>query len=684
MIKNLFSRINLNVTCLSVRNLFLISFSILFLEMACIRWFNATVMVLAYFNNLVLVSCFFGLGVGCLLAKKKIPLIQYAPVVFLFSVVAVILLSSFNIHISYTDDVIFADNADFYQTGLLRVPLSAFFGFIINLLLFVLIGQELGRQINAVENPLKAYAYDIAGSFCGVVAYTVLAWLQTPPFLWYLLGFIVVIYFLKGRLFILVNTLIVLLAVYLISSNNHGATWSPYYKIEVNPYHNPENKNLGYMIMVDNLRIQDALNFVPEILKSSLSGWISYYQLPYKIIKPKKVLIMGAGSGNEAVVALMNKVEEVHAVEIDPVIASYGKKLHPNRPYLNPKVKIFVDDARSFLSKTKERYDLIVMSALDSHKQVGGMSSIRLESYVYTKESYEKIKSLLNPGGVFILNLSSPRPWVNERMFWTLTEALGKQPTVFSTPNSPFSSVAFTYGPDDVLQKAWDSKRLINIAPYKTKNENVKLATDNWPYLYLEKNQIPEFILYVLIAIVIVCVLIVYFVEPSIRNPNFHFFFLGAGFMLLEARSVTQMALLFGSTWIVNSIVFAAILLTILIANQMVYKQIAPSNKIAYVLLFVTLIIGYFFPFKLLLEFDYLPRLVAAIFTIGLPIIWASFIFSNSFKSAKNLNVVFGSNLLGVVFGGCAEYFSNVLGMASLYLIATALYALSLLLKRDS
>ena len=46
------------------RNLLLISFAILFLEMAAIRWLNASIIILAYFNNLILISCFFGLGLG--------------------------------------------------------------------------------------------------------------------------------------------------------------------------------------------------------------------------------------------------------------------------------------------------------------------------------------------------------------------------------------------------------------------------------------------------------------------------------------------------------------------------------------------------------------------------------------------------------------------------------------------
>ena len=50
-------------------------------------------------------------------------------------------------------------------------------------------------------------------------------------------------------------------------------------------------------------------------------------------------------------------------------------------------------------------------------------------------------------------------------------------------------------------------------------------------------------------------------------RPNGRMFFLGAGFMLLETKGVVHMALLFGATWMVNSIVFFAILTMILLSN---------------------------------------------------------------------------------------------------------------------
>src|SRR5262245_14922025 len=56
--------------------LFVISFLILFIELACIRWFASTVIFLTFFTNFVLMACFLGMSVGCLAAQRKQDLVK--------------------------------------------------------------------------------------------------------------------------------------------------------------------------------------------------------------------------------------------------------------------------------------------------------------------------------------------------------------------------------------------------------------------------------------------------------------------------------------------------------------------------------------------------------------------------------------------------------------------------------
>ena len=664
----------------SPRRLFLISFAILFLEMASIRWLNASVSVLTYFNNLILISCFFGLGVGLMLATKQVDLIRYAIVALLLMVVAIVLLEgAFGINISYTEDVILSANAEYFDRGALHISAAALGGFFVNVAFFVFLGQELGKQLNAVHDPLKAYSYDIAGSLVGVLSYGALAWLGSPPHVWYGIGGGLLLLFVRESKPWLITSAVVLAASLFVMSTTYRSTvWSPYYKVELELYVGEDLKPLGYKINVNNVRIQDALDFGPNLERSHFRPWIHYYELPYHISKPQKALFLGAGSGNEAAMARIHGIEDVTAVEIDPIIASFGFEMHPNKPYEDEHVTIIVDDARSFISTTDETFDLIVMSALDSHKQIPGMSSLRLESFVYTLESYQKIKTLLAPDGTFVLNLGSTRPWMGERTFWTLTEAWGEEPAVLRSIDSPFNSMAYVFAPPEALTvDLLPDREPVEILSAPARPPDLRMATDNWPHLYLESNRIPNIYIIVLGAMTLISFLLVVGIDRTARRPNLHFFFLGAGFMLLETRSVTQMALLFGATWNVNTIVFASILLTIFIANYLVIKDKKPSRRLSYALLFATLVAGFFFPFKILLPLPVVARLIAAGVVIGLPIIWASFIFSISFRDEKHVSNAFSSNLLGIVVGGSFEYLSNIWGLNMLYLVALLLYVAS-------
>src|SRR5207244_4651138 len=103
--------------------------------------------------------------------------------------------------------------------------------------------------------------------------------------------------------------------------------------------------------------------------------------------------------------------------------------------------------------------------------------------------------------------------------------------------------------------------------------QGVSFATDNWPFLYLRGRLIPDFTLRSMALLGVLGVGMVYLFLPKGRLAlNSRMFFLGAAFMLLETKAVVQMAVLFGSTWLVNSAVFFTILLLILLANLYVLK----------------------------------------------------------------------------------------------------------------
>lgn len=653
-----------------------ISFVSLFLELALIRFINSTVQVIAYFNNFLLISAFLGLGFGSYLVPRKRDVFQFFPMVLFAVIVILIFLDRFGV-VSDLTDVVFWAATSVRQN--LPAPFVVLLVFCCNFLFFVPLGYKLGTCLNQFENRLHAYSLDLIGSLLGVAAFSLISFFRSEPWLWFTIAGVVVSFLLfrNVRLAVLSSALI-LGAIFLATIPEKGI-WSPYYKVSTHAYR-PET--LGYFIRVDKLRIQDALNFSTDLAHSKLAPWISYYRMPYVFRDPGEMLILGGGAGNDAAMALRFHPKQVEVVEIDPVLVQLGFDLHPHKPYTDARVKVITDDARAYTRRSKKQYDMIVMNALDSHHQLPGLSTLRLESFIYTVEAFRDVKKHMRPGSIFVVHLASTRKWMGERLFGSLTEAFGQQPRLFTTRDSPFGSVAFVYGPDDVIQQASRSSELKVVDPQtlRSSNDNLRLATDDWPHLYLADNRLPALYLYVLGAIVLITLLTFLKSAKSLaESSGLHFFLLGAGFMLLETRSITKSALLFGATWIVNAVVIASILIVILLGNLLIQKRQSIGKGLCYAGLLGSLLLGYLVPIDFILAYPIIIRFVLSVLWIGLPIFFASLIFSHSFRTVKNTSAAFGTNLLGVVIGGVLEYSSMMYGLNFLYLLAAVVYLFAML-----
>jgi len=160
-------------------------------------------------------------------------------------------------------------------------------------------------------------------------------------------------------------------------------------------------------------------------------------------------------------------------------------------------------------------------------------------------------------------------------------------------------------------------------------------------------------------------------------------FFLGAGFMLLETKGVVHMALLFGSTWLVNSVVFFAILVMILGSNLYVLA-FKPRKLLAYyALLSAALLLNILVPMSKFLALPGWGKVAVSCAVIFVPIFFAGIIFATSFRDSSQPDVDFGSNIAGAILGGLAENLSLVVGFNYLLVIALVFYLLSALLRRS-
>jgi hypothetical protein len=212
---------------------------------------------------------------------------------------------------------------------------------------------------------------------------------------------------------------------------------------------------------------------------------------------------------------------------------------------------------------------------------------------------------------------------------------------------------------------------------------NLRDATDDWPFLYLRGPMIPAVSARgVAVMSGLAMVLFLAFARraagtTAVWRPDVRMFFLGAAFMLVETKAVVHMALLFGSTWMVNTIVFAAVLVMILGANLFVSK-LRPSRLTPYYAgLFIALAVNWLVPLDTLLGLPRAWQIVASGLVAFLPVAFAGVIFAICFARSSHPDRDFGANVAGAMFGGLAENTSMLLGFQHLTLVVAAFYLLS-------
>ena len=209
-------------------------------------------------------------------------------------------------------------------------------------------------------------------------------------------------------------------------------------------------------------------------------------------------------------------------------------------------------------------------------------------------------------------------------------------------------------------------------------------AVDDRPFLYLRDRSIPDRYLVTLGLILLVSFAFVRVAGGS-TTPMWRYgdlFCMGAAFLLLETKSVVQFALLFGTTWFVNALVFAGVLLSVLAAIEVERRLRIGRPRLLLGSLLVGLLVAGVVPTSALLELAGGPRFIAAAAIAFLPVFVANLIFAERFRDAAEPAAAFGANLLGAMVGGALEYASLLTGYRALLLLAAVLYCAAFWLGR--
>lgn len=638
----------------------------LYFELAVIRFTAAEVLYLGYFSNFILITAFVGLGVGFLSLRRGIILDDIIPFALLF-IFSLVLVSEFDVNILRDHFGLFFFGNISGRAGLPGALLMVIL-FLSTAAFFAAIGARVARTF-ALFEPLQAYSWDIAGSLVGIGLFSLQSVIATGPAVWVLTGTLLLVLgtlcdhsasALRSALKLVVSSLCVVI---LILSADRGlpTVWSTYQKLTIEEMPGTRVKALF------------ANGILHQFMNPTTVARQTYYALPYRLAREAgagldRVLIIGAGTGTDTAMALESGARHVDAVEVDGRIVQWGRALHPDRPFQDERVRVHVTDGRKFLHDSADRYDLIVFALPDSLVRLSAMASVRLESFLFTTEAFASVRDHLADRGVFVMYNQYRWQWLVDKIAAMVDSVFGRPPAIVVQGSTTVIAVG---------------AGLSGSAPDRGGFE--RLASDDWPFVYMQKPAVHWLYIGMIAMFLATSLVAVRFLAPAgtLRRPDLAFFFMGMAFLLLETRSLAFFSLLFGTTWLVNALAFAGILLSVLVANFTVQRLRLRARRGIYAALFASLLVAYLVPAHVLLGFD--PpavRYAAAVILMFAPIFFANLFFSREFRDADEGTRAFGWNLLGAVAGGGLEYLSLVLGFRNLLWIVAFCYLVAAVTTR--
>ena len=638
------------------------SFLMLFVELALIRWVTANNVYVTKATNFVLLASFLGIGIGFLNARTGRDYLRWTPVALLalvsFVLAFPVILQTLN-------------GPDPFQglrgTPALPQPVSLGIVFVLVVGVMAGLGQGTARLFVGFR-PLRAYRLDILGSLAGIAAFTGLSFLNQPPGTWGCIACAGVLVMLAPRIrwwqVLAVAGVVTLL---LLESVVPAQRWSPYNKLA---YNQTTGATAALYVSANNIPYQAARSL------AVMHKQKAFYFYPYRHVTKASlgnVLIIGSGTGNDAAVALSEGARHVDTVEIDPLLVRLGH-MHPNHPYSSPRLTAHVDDGRAYLQNTSKHYNLILFALPDSLTALAGQSAIRLESYLLTEQSLEAVRAHLAPGGTFAM-YNYYAPFLESRYASTIEDAFGRTPCAEVGPPLGGRRLAvLTVRPAGPVPNCASFYQGRRIAP----------ATDDHPFPYLPGNNIPKAYLWMLAAIFALSLLLVRVGGGKLSQMRSYvdLAFMGAAFLLLETKNIVQFALLFGTTWLVNSLVFAGVLLAVYLAVETASHVRLPRPAVLYAALIASLVLTWLVPQESLLGLPIVARFLAGSALAFAPIYLANLIFAQRFSDVASSGPAFAANLLGAMVGGALEYVALITGYRFLLILIGVLYGLAFVTSR--
>jgi hypothetical protein len=366
--------------------------------------------------------------------------------------------------------------------------------------------------------------------------------------------------------------------------------------------------------------------------RQELSTWMQY--LPFKMMQDPKVLVIGSGGGRDVVASLVSGSKDVTSVEINPIIyetvKSYGDRA--GNVYSHEYVRSYVDEGRSFITRSSEKYDIVYVPFVDTWASVssGGLSVS--ENFLYTLQGFQQYYDHLTDTGKivtvrwlidaprFISTYAKlleqngiPQDQLDRHLIMVTSDSYTQDPSVtmvifskspFTDEEIRFFSQSFSqYGykpilvPGQIMREPYSAllNGQINLDQFYNMFETkVYPVTDDNPYFLSFEKPLPgvvEVLLYASVGIVAIFLLVPFAwmkrrreeevgtkkSEIGIATMIPYFAALGMGFILIELALLQKLILLMGNP----TMTFALLLFTLLIssgAGSLLSARIAKNN----------------------------------------------------------------------------------------------------------
>lgn len=190
----------------------------------------------------------------------------------------------------------------------------------------------------------------------------------------------------------------------------HGQVTVASSKPGIPKYWGPGRGALQYRVEQRDLVIDGAAGTAMLRWGGDLQGldWLAHdvTSLPYQLAPPGDVAVIGVGGGRDLLTALWAGSDSVTGIEINSAFLELLEG--PLRDYAGiagrDRVGLVHDEARSYLTRTPERFDLIQMSLIDTWAATGAGAFTLSENGLYTLNGWRVVLDALEPGGRFAVS----------------------------------------------------------------------------------------------------------------------------------------------------------------------------------------------------------------------------------------------------------------------------------------